>query len=501
MEQSRSGLILDILRDSLCALLSFLPGVGFFGFLHMGRRSGRTLYTQFGLLYAALTALILLSGSGVTLYIHGFREATCNRLLSFYMLSPIRTGNLSPNSLPYQLADAISTTYTLLYAICFLHTQICLRSYLKYMRQAVHPYEQNPAPMMRFRWLLVNHLWLLWAFLPLVNGLALHFEGTRLGRRRLRNAGLGFVLASVLLQAGKLYCDLVPPIAARTKMPLYTIAPTLLPVLHCLCFLLAFLYRRECLQTLAARWQSDTSASPKYASLQWRVSNSGWHVFAALPVIGGAGLVRASVHCADRRLRVQGVCLLVLNTFLLALVNLTLMPHPDVQDTILMQCIPPLQAICFYIACLRRRDVLLQRAENLGEYASDLDREIAQQRRYHRRAQTPEFSENSRTPEPPPPPPASPGPERGQTVDLNTCSQAEMAALPGLSLADVKRALEYRQTHNGFRSVDEFVDVLSIKPHFAVQIFQLASTSQPAPEPEPQNKDEAKRPHRRALDL
>ena len=51
--------------------------------------------------------------------------------------------------------------------------------------------------------------------------------------------------------------------------------------------------------------------------------------------------------------------------------------------------------------------------------------------------------------------------------------------LPGIGVVQAKQAMEYRAA-SGFKSVDEFVEVLKIKPHFAVQIFDRAVVAQPA---------------------
>ena len=50
-------------------------------------------------------------------------------------------------------------------------------------------------------------------------------------------------------------------------------------------------------------------------------------------------------------------------------------------------------------------------------------------------------------------------------------------ALPGIGIVQAKQAMEYRAQHGGFRSVDEFIDILLIKPHFAVQILSRASAN------------------------
>lgn len=89
--------------------------------------------------------------------------------------------------------------------------------------------------------------------------------------------------------------------------------------------------------------------------------------------------------------------------------------------------------------------------------------------------------------QPAPQPRMNPTPQPvGAAVDINRCTQDELMSLPGIGVAQAKKALEYRAQNGGFRSLDEFVDVLQIKPHFAVQIFDRATVSQPAPKSTPQ---------------
>lgn len=74
----------------------------------------------------------------------------------------------------------------------------------------------------------------------------------------------------------------------------------------------------------------------------------------------------------------------------------------------------------------------------------------------------------------------------GAPVDINRCSQSELMTLPGIGVVQAKKAMEYREQNGGFRSLDEFVDVLQIKPHFAVQIFSRATASPAAQKSAPQ---------------
>lgn len=56
-------------------------------------------------------------------------------------------------------------------------------------------------------------------------------------------------------------------------------------------------------------------------------------------------------------------------------------------------------------------------------------------------------------------------------VDLNSCTVAEMTSLPGITIIMAKQAMEYRETHGGFKSFDEFANLLKLKPHIYVKLF------------------------------
>jgi len=61
-----------------------------------------------------------------------------------------------------------------------------------------------------------------------------------------------------------------------------------------------------------------------------------------------------------------------------------------------------------------------------------------------------------------------------QKIDLNTASEQELAALPGVGIALAKRAIEMRAQIGGFSSVQDFIFRLGLMPHFALQIECLA---------------------------
>lgn len=64
-----------------------------------------------------------------------------------------------------------------------------------------------------------------------------------------------------------------------------------------------------------------------------------------------------------------------------------------------------------------------------------------------------------------------------KTVDVNTASEDEIAALPGLTIVDGKRAVKYREENGPFRSGDDFFDKINAKPHIRVKIQDNVTAS------------------------
>ncbi len=51
-------------------------------------------------------------------------------------------------------------------------------------------------------------------------------------------------------------------------------------------------------------------------------------------------------------------------------------------------------------------------------------------------------------------------------LDINLCSELELSRLPGIGLILAKKAVNLRNSKNGFDSVDEFIEMVGVKPHF-----------------------------------
>ncbi|WP_061309593.1 ComEA family DNA-binding protein [Clostridium botulinum] len=53
-----------------------------------------------------------------------------------------------------------------------------------------------------------------------------------------------------------------------------------------------------------------------------------------------------------------------------------------------------------------------------------------------------------------------------ELLDINSCNELELSRLPGMGLILAKKAVNLRNSRNGFDSVDEFIEMVGVKPHF-----------------------------------
>jgi DNA uptake protein ComE-like DNA-binding protein len=57
-----------------------------------------------------------------------------------------------------------------------------------------------------------------------------------------------------------------------------------------------------------------------------------------------------------------------------------------------------------------------------------------------------------------------------EKIDINNCSEAEMTALPGISIVMSKKAIKRRDEIDGFKTTEEFFSFLKLKPHIQEQL-------------------------------
>jgi DNA uptake protein ComE-like DNA-binding protein len=65
-----------------------------------------------------------------------------------------------------------------------------------------------------------------------------------------------------------------------------------------------------------------------------------------------------------------------------------------------------------------------------------------------------------------------------EPLDLNNCTESELALLPGIGAVRAKKIVALRSEKGGFSSFDDFVNSLKIEPHFAVQINTMVVVSE-----------------------
>jgi len=69
----------------------------------------------------------------------------------------------------------------------------------------------------------------------------------------------------------------------------------------------------------------------------------------------------------------------------------------------------------------------------------------------------------------------------GAPVDLNTCTEQQLADLPGVGVVLAKKAMNMRTETGGFISTSDFNEKLNLMPHFASQIEKVAYVSPVTP--------------------
>lgn len=72
------------------------------------------------------------------------------------------------------------------------------------------------------------------------------------------------------------------------------------------------------------------------------------------------------------------------------------------------------------------------------------------------------------------------------TLNINTCSEEELIALPGLNIIDAKKTISLREQNGDFESIEDFIMALHIKPHIAAPLYDYI-TVQPSFKAAPQN--------------
>jgi comEA protein len=64
-------------------------------------------------------------------------------------------------------------------------------------------------------------------------------------------------------------------------------------------------------------------------------------------------------------------------------------------------------------------------------------------------------------------------------VNLNTATQADLEKLPGIGAATAKQIIEYRQKNNGFKKVEELMNIKGIGEKSFLKLKSLVTITPP----------------------
>lgn len=62
-------------------------------------------------------------------------------------------------------------------------------------------------------------------------------------------------------------------------------------------------------------------------------------------------------------------------------------------------------------------------------------------------------------------------------IDINNCTEDDLANLPGISVVQAKKAIQYRERNGMYVSLEQFYEITEIKPHFIAKLKNMLSCS------------------------
>jgi len=457
-----------------CCFYSLIPIFGFFGFLFMGRRSGRKQFTTLGAVYGLISLLALTA----------------------FVLAEFIDRLSSRMTIIYQIEDYMSMYGTLgmvlIWPVCLIHTFALSNQYLQYLAlKQIQTPKRSPLTAQE-SWRSRNLLWQHWAWFPYIGGFSLIFAGSRMKKPGYTAFG---ILALALTWGTSVAESVVYRVGSfSTANALGTLSASFMLAFWLAVGLTVALIREDYLDIRASQWTADTSRHNVLLDAKWRSANSRWQIWTYLPWLGGVGILVAGIRNRKGKTVALGI-LLCLLIFGVALTNIiannmyyrsdilftpAAKPYQAVQDAMwVLQFLA--HALIFYCGCHIRWDMLVARAASLQGYSSEFERELdLHNRSAARKASAPKVTPAA-VPDPTPAPRSVVTPPVEQSLlDINHCTLEELMTLPGIGIAQAKHAMQHRSEQGGFRSADEFVDILEIKPHFAAQLFRMITVSAPA---------------------
>lgn len=62
-------------------------------------------------------------------------------------------------------------------------------------------------------------------------------------------------------------------------------------------------------------------------------------------------------------------------------------------------------------------------------------------------------------------------------IDINNCTEDDLANLPGISVVQAKKAIQHREMNGMYISLEQFYEITEIKPHFIAKLKNMLSCS------------------------
>ncbi len=472
-------------RNSLWLILAFLPYLNTLAFFYIGYKTKRRSWTGVGALFCLVYAALAVY------------EAVYGR------------------------TDSYGAMYFgfLLYALGIVLAFVFKQDYLKLLSRIQEREPQPHALLNDGMWCLQNSLWMLWSIVPGLGAASMFHIGLRARNRRWLAAGALLTVFFFLPTVACLSSFLEGPTDfLRKNTAVFTQIFGCILLMPAVQLYLSLTRRKEYLSAIAPGWEGARREYPCLNETGWRVKNSWWVLFGIFPYCGGAGLLFAGIFAKKWRWAAWGAAATVLFAATAVIGRMAQQGlEREAQEAVSAAFLlvrNVLWLATFVANSLLRVPYLEERAAIMGGYESGVDRELAEQDAFRSRMSGERAASEKTAAVPIPAEPRKPSetkvpPKARDTsehpaqkadaqakVDINACTQSELASLPGVSVADAKRAMEYRESRGGFGSVDDFVEALSVKPHFAVQLFELAVASRPE-----QQEGEPQKRARRSIDL
>lgn len=499
-------------KQSLWIILAFIPFVNFLGFLYIGYRADRKKWTDMGKGYLILNLV-----------------SAC-----FFWCT---------HTFHFRVNETIEIVSNILFAFVFV-SALVLQLYASVDYLKLHRSEKSVSHE-----LLNNRLWktiqsspmllplvgvlfylasgtfegvVTCSFITLFISFVFFYAANRANKRNWRKIG-GIYLIYSLAAVAVTSCQLIlyentELFNTRFESTDFFIIPSINGIIITISTILAYfyflLYRREYLEALAPVYEEERHKYACLESKRWRALNSWWLLLCVNSYGSGISLIYAGVTGKKKKVLLYGIASLTLAVGA-AYARATL----DTLNSFFNFIIASVHMLSVAAALLVKPGYLSARAKICGGFVSDVDKEVHFQNkleeRYADASQKALGNDNAaaninqkNTAE------IQPGEEKRevfeaekcqkgnsavmspQTVDINNCNKEELTKLPGITIIDAKRAIERREAQGEFGSVDEFIEYLGIKPHFAVKIFKLAKATHT-----PVEEEEVKKHTRRTLDI